>query len=350
MDQTELMRTRVVLHDDRVSHVSSMDFPHTFPGLDLSWDLAEFKKRFKIVIGHINRDSMEFDMIGVDASIANALRRILIAEVPTMAIENVYIMNNTSVMHDEILAQRLGLIPILADPRQFDYREGAKDPPTDLNTLVFRLHVKCTKNPHALPTEVDPTQKYINSEVLSSHLVWEAQGDQAEKYADNPIGPAYDNILITKMRPGQEIEAELHCQKGIGKEHAKWSPVATASYRLLPDIQILQPIKGEDAEKFKRCFPEGTIDVVRNSKGEKEVRVVNPRKDTASREVLRHKEFNDKVRLTRVRDHFIYSIESTGALPPQVLFEESTKVLLTKCLNLKQALLEMGLAPSAMSE
>ncbi|KAH6562857.1 hypothetical protein BASA83_008904 [Batrachochytrium salamandrivorans] len=345
MDPLELKRTRVVLLEDNIKNVSSMDFPHTFPGMDFSWDLDLFKKNFDIIIDYLSKDTMEFDIIGVDASISNALRRILIGEVATMAIENVYIMNNTGVMHDEILAQRLGLIPINADPRLFDFREGADDPPTDLNTLVFRLKVKCTRNPHASASEINPTNKYIDSEVLSRHLVWEPQGDQVEKFQDNGIRPYYDEILITKLRPGQEIEAELHCQKGIGKEHAKWSPVATASYRLLPEIQILKPITGEDAEKFKKCFPEGTVKVVMKD-GVKHAEIANPRKDTASREVLRHAEFIDKVLLTRVRDHFIFSIESTGALAPQLLFQEASQILIEKCLNVKQALIAMGLPPS----
>ncbi len=58
-------------------------------------------------------------MIGIDASIANAFRRILLAEIPTMAIEKVYINNNTSVIQDEVLAHRLGLIPLKADPTKF---------------------------------------------------------------------------------------------------------------------------------------------------------------------------------------------------------------------------------------
>lgn len=62
---------------------------------------------------------MSFDLKGVDAPIANALRRIMIAEVPTMAIHKVYIYQNTSIIADEVLAHRLGLIPILADPRLF---------------------------------------------------------------------------------------------------------------------------------------------------------------------------------------------------------------------------------------
>ncbi len=72
--------------------------------------------------------------------------------------------------------------------------------------------------------------------VYSGDLVWEPQGDQAEKYGDKGPKPIIDDILLLKLRPGQvcirllgnikkEIHAELHCQKGIGKEHAKWSPV-----------------------------------------------------------------------------------------------------------------------------
>jgi DNA-directed RNA polymerase I and III subunit RPAC1 len=113
---------------------------------------------------------MEFDLIGVDASVANALRRLMIAEVPTMAIENVYMYNNTSVMHDEILSHRLGLIPILADAREFEIKQKQgiifllkKDSPTDLNTLVFKLQMDCTLNPNAPGTSVNPKEKYINS-------------------------------------------------------------------------------------------------------------------------------------------------------------------------------------------
>ncbi|KAI8917598.1 DNA-directed RNA polymerase [Powellomyces hirtus] len=336
------MRTRVVLHADRVAHPSSMEFPGNFPGEDLSWNLEEFKKNFRIVVGFIGKDDMEFDMIGVDAAIANAFRRILIGEVPTMAIEKVFVLNNTSIMHDEILAQRLGLIPIKADPRLFTFRRGANDDPTDLNTLVFKLRVQCTKNPDALPSAVHPADKYINSNVLSSHLQWDPQGEQVERFANDPCRPVIDDILITKMRPGQEIDVELHCQKGIGKEHAKWSPVATASYRLLPDIQILKPITGESAKRFQKCFPPGVVAVKPNAAGQLEATIANPRKDTVSREVLRHAEFEDKVRLTRVRDHFIFSIESTGILPPQELFVEAAKILINKCNVVKAALHASG--------
>lgn len=46
-----------------------------------------------------------------------------------------------------------------------------------------------------------------------------------------------------------------------GKDHAKFSPVATASYRLLPEITLLQTIEGEQAERLKRCFSPGVIEL-----------------------------------------------------------------------------------------
>jgi DNA-directed RNA polymerase I and III subunit RPAC1 len=107
----------------------------------------------------------------------------------------------------------------------------------------------------------------MDSNVFSGHLEWEPQGEQSERFAHNPICPVDTDILITKLRPGQYIDCELHCEKGIGREHAKWSPVATASYRLMPEITILKPITGKDAYKFQSCFPKGVIEVVKDKKG-----------------------------------------------------------------------------------
>ena len=76
--------------------------------------------------------------------------------------------------------------------------------------------------------------------------------------------------------------------------------VGTASYRLLPKIEILEEISGEDAKKFQQCFPKGTIDIV-----DGKAVVKNMRKETGSREALRHKEFENKVRIGRVRNHFL---------------------------------------------
>merc|ERR1712093_311669 len=84
-------------------------------------------------------------MVGADPAIANALRRIMIAEVPTMAIDQVFIVKNTSLIQDEVIAHRLGLVPILADPTKFDFR-GRKSNSNEKNTIVFRMAVVFAKN------------------------------------------------------------------------------------------------------------------------------------------------------------------------------------------------------------
>ncbi len=234
---------------------------------------------------------------------------------------------------------------------------------------MFKLNVKCTINPNASPDEKDPNIKYINSQgtltisvsffyssihslrlklmlnpdaVTSGHLVWVPAGEQSEKFKNDPIRPVHDDILLAKLRPGQELEMELHCTKGIGQDHAKFSPVATASYRLLPEIILKKDVIGDLAEKLKDCFPEGVISVVREN-GVKKARVLNPRKDTVSREVLRHKEFEDIVKLTRVRDHFIFNIEATGVISPQDLFRQAIKVLIEKARIVRQALARVAM-------
>lgn len=169
--------------------------------------------------------------------------------------------------------------------------------------------------------------------VLSGDFEWDPKGTQAETWKDDPPRPVHKDILLAKLRPGQMVKLEMHCVKGIGKDHAKFSPVCTASYRLLPHIDIPNPaaIKEEEIPKFVQCFPEGVIGVRKHKdSGREEVYVKNARKDTVSREVLRHPEFEGKVKLGRIRDHFLFDIESTGAVKPEVLLPNAISVLLEK--------------------
>ncbi|XP_013912579.1 PREDICTED: DNA-directed RNA polymerases I and III subunit RPAC1 [Thamnophis sirtalis] len=324
----EEMRTRVVLGEFGVRNVHTTDFPGNYSGYDDAWDKQRFEKNFRVDMIHMDESTLEFDMVGIDAAIANAFRRILLAEVPTMAVEKVFIYNNTSIVQDEILAHRLGLIPICADPRLFEYK-SEEDECDEINTLQFRLKIKCSKNLQAARESSDPNELYINHKVYSKHMEWVPLGSQADNMNAN-FRPVHDDILIAQLRPGQEIDVLMHCVKGIGKDHAKFSPVATASYRLLPEITLLKPVEGEAAERLKKCFSSGVIEI-EEIRGKKVARVANARLDTFSREIFRHDDLKNLVHLARVRDHYIFSVESTGILPPDVLVSEAIKVLMGKC-------------------
>ncbi|XP_062375973.1 DNA-directed RNA polymerases I and III subunit RPAC1 [Sardina pilchardus] len=330
MSNVDEIRNRVILGEFGVRNVHTTDYPGNYPGYDDTWNFQKFKKNFRIDIVQMDENTMEFDMVGIDASIANAFRRILLAEIPTMAVEKVFIYNNTSIIQDEILAHRLGLIPIKADPRLFEYRNAGDEEGTEIDTIQLQLKVKCTMNPRAAKDSADPRELYLNHMVYSKDMKWMPIGNQADVFAEAGIGPVYGDILLAQLRPGQELDIVMHCVKGVGKDHAKFSPVATASYRLLPEITLLQPVEGEKAERLKRCFTPGVIEV-ENKDGKQVARVANSRQDTCSREVLRHDDLKDLVKLGRVRDHFIFSVESTGILPPDVLVSEAINVLLAKC-------------------
>ena len=183
-------------------------------------------------------------------------------------------------------------------------------------------------NPKAPADAKLADEKYINSNVYSRHLKWIPLGNQAETLKE--VKTCQDDILIMKLRPGQEIQMRLHCVKGIGKDHAKFSPVSVASYRMMPAITLLEPIKGPLAKKLQECFTEGVIGI-KVVDGEEVAFVADARADTQTREVLRHKELRDRVELSRVPNHFIFTVESTGVLPAADIFAESVKILMGKC-------------------
>nr|XP_018625355.1 DNA-directed RNA polymerases I and III subunit rpac1 isoform X2 [Nicotiana tomentosiformis] len=281
----ELQRTRVMCDFLAPTNTQNIQYSGAYAsmGVDNSVRFEQFRNNFKVEVVTLDEDELEFDMIGIDPSLANAFRRILIAEVPTMAIEKVLIANNTSIIQDEVLAHRLGLIPIKIDPRLFEYM-SENDVPNEKNTIVFKLHALCEKGGERL-------------RVLSSELKWLPNGsefilgtesqasnssakpktytsfscsqDSLPEFSNDPIAPRDADIIIAKLGPGQEIELEVHAVKGMGKTHAKWSPVATAWYRMLPEVVLLRDIEDDEAEELVKKCPVKVFDIEDIGKGKK---------------------------------------------------------------------------------
>lgn len=123
------------------------------------------------------------------------------------------------------------------------------------------------------------------------------------------------------------MNLKLLAIKGIGKDHAKFSPISLASYRLLPEIKLLRNISGKDALLLQKCFTKGVIEIDKGGVAY----VKEARYDNCSRNIYRYPELADSVLLTRVRNHFIFNIESLGAYLPGDIFIESVKILKKKC-------------------
>ncbi|EDW77592.1 uncharacterized protein Dwil_GK24584 [Drosophila willistoni] len=302
--------------------------PQDYGLADEVFNIDIFKQKLKVTIVRNDEEGLEFDLIGVYPAIANAFRRLMLSEVPSMAIEKVYIYNNTSIIQDEVLAHRMGLLPLKADPRLFTYRtEESPENGTEQDTLEYELKVKCTRRKDASKDQSTFDEIYKNHKVFSGHLKWLPKGKQGQIYTESSVGCIHEDILIAQLRPGHEMDLRLIAVKGLGKDHAKFSPVATAYYRLLPLIKLNREVSGKDAYLLQSCFSPGVIGIDENENAY----VKDARYDSGSRNVYRYSHLADAVTLARVRDHYIFTVESVGALKPEVIFIEAVKVLKKKC-------------------
>ncbi|HEY5630556.1 MAG TPA: DNA-directed RNA polymerase subunit D [Nitrososphaeraceae archaeon] len=136
----------------------------------------------------------------------NAIRRLAISEVPTLAIDDVVILENSSVMHDEALAHRLGLVPLRTQLDRFVMPEDCDCKST----------LGCSKCRVLLMLDSEATEK--TKIVTSGELLSE----------DELVQPVSKEIPIVALAPTQKVKFEAYARMGIGKSHAKWQPTSAA--------------------------------------------------------------------------------------------------------------------------
>lgn len=291
--------------------------------------LEYLSKNLSIKVIESDDEKIIFDLIGVDASIANSLRRIMLAEVPTIAFETVWMMDNTTVIQDEVLSHRIGMIPIKADASLFE--DAPQDPSKqslDTNTLVFKCHVDFKSQESGAVYRGKDGEPHT---VYSRDIKFSPVGRQAEQHPEGSIGMVHDDIIVAKMLKTDRLKFDAYAHKGIGKDHAKYSPVATAAYRLLPDIKFGKPVTGVLATELKNMCPMDVFDV-EDLAGTMTATAARPRNCTMCRECIRKEGWQDgsRVQLFRKADHFIFSVETAGAMEPAEIVRQAIKILKQK--------------------
>ena len=136
----------------------------------------------------------------------NAIRRLSISEIPTLAIDDVVILENSSVMHDEAIAHRLGLIPLRTDLDRFVM-------PHDCDC---KSTLGCSKCRVLLVLDSEATEK--TKVVTSGEILSE----------DEFVKPVSKDIPIIVLAPSQKLKFEAYARLGVGKDHAKWQPTSAA--------------------------------------------------------------------------------------------------------------------------
>ena len=156
----------------------------------------------------ISKDSQKIalKLKGVPLQYSNALRRVCLNGVPVFAIDTVDIIENTSVLPDEGLAHRLGLIPIKTDLSRFN--EPSKcDCQSETGCSNCKVMLVLDSG------ESDETKTVLSNELSSE---------------DDSIRPISDKIPVVQLAPGQRIKVECYARLGRGTEHAKWNSANVA--------------------------------------------------------------------------------------------------------------------------
>ncbi|MHA1267661.1 MAG: DNA-directed RNA polymerase subunit D [Candidatus Helarchaeota archaeon] len=245
----------------------------------------------------------------IDASFANSLRRTMIAEVPAFAIEDVWIVENNSPLYDEIIAHRLGLIPLK----------------TDLERYVLPNECEC-EGEGCAQCQVAFT---INKEAMEGPVTVYAEDLKPEVEDIIPINP---KIPIVELSRGQRIVLEAYAKLGIGEEHAKWQPVATVAYKYLPLIKI----DYENCEKCEKCIDACPRHIL--SFKNDQIQISNPMNCNFCHsceevcEVMPVKAIQVKWNPTT----FIFTIESSGALPPEIIVRKACEILKKKITSFEE--------------
>ncbi len=230
---------------------------------------------------------LKFVIEGIDFAFANALRRTMFGEIPIMAIEEVYFEENTSGLFDEVIAHRLGLIPLTFDSKMFRLKEdckcGGKGCANCEVTFIIEKEGPCIVNAGDMKSD--------GASVLDL------------------------NIPIVELLEKQKLKFSATAQLGFGKEHVKWQ-AAVVGYQNFPIVRV-NPEKADNV----------IVDVCPTHVFEK--RDGKPRVAKEANCILCMKcvEVSDGVTVKADENSFIFTVESVSGLKPEEIVSSALDVL-----------------------
>ncbi len=235
---------------------------------------------------------------GVCPQLVNALRRVLISDVPCLAIDEVVILDNTSVMFDEVLAHRLALIPLKTDLKKFPKIEECEEGIADQSQCSTRLTLQVEAR--------EPTIVY--SRDLKSD--------------DPDVEPVYPDIPIVKLSKGQRIVLEAIAKLGRARNHVKWQ-ACIAAYYYYPKIDILNR---NDRKCYELCS-QICEDALEWDNG---MSVKDVEKCTFSRWKTCEQVCEGSIEVHWEKNKYVFWVESFGNLSMRDLIEEAFRILRRK--------------------
>ncbi|MCE4600730.1 MAG: DNA-directed RNA polymerase subunit D [Desulfurococcales archaeon] len=252
--------------------------------------------------------------------LVNALRRLSLSDVPSLAVDFVYVYDNSSSVFDEILAHRLGMLVFESD-EALD-KLGSPEACKDSNEEDEKCYVKLVLN-----TGVDEGEKqgrFVTASEISVN--------------SNFTRILYPETPLLYLIPGQRVHVVAYARLGRGKEHAKWSPASAATLQYMPRISFNGKKASEKCLKCLEAYPEvveklkeggeGTIEIMENI-------------NTSGLVYCADTDCSGAIEVEYDESRLILTIESTGALKPERIVLESVKALEARARRLIERLEEV---------
>jgi len=241
---------------------------------------GECKMEIRILDYDKEKGKLVFLLKDSNPVFANTLRRLMIDEVPTMAIEDVEFSKNNTILYDEIVAHRLGLVPLKTDLKSYNLPEECKCEGKGCNRCQLKLVLKTSKQ---------------SGYVYASEI----------KSKDPAVKPVFGDMPIVKLLKGQALELEATAVLGKGKSHVKWQP-CHAYYKYKPIIEITGDVKN----------PEAIIEADHNNIFELKDKKLTVNKDKVLDCDLSidFSQIDKNVKVSASDTEFVFTIESFGQL------------------------------------
>ncbi len=258
------------------------------------------------VLEKSNRN-LTFVVEGISVDMANAIRRIILSEIPVMAIDEVIILKNDSPLYDEIISHRLGMIPLT----------------TDLET--YKLPRDCSCGGYGCPIcQVSLTCEVTNTsnapiEIYSKDL----------NSNDPKIIPVDSNIPIVKIDKNDKVIIEAYAVLGIAKEHVKWQAISNIFYRFYPQIDFddSKCTKCPDKCLVSRMCPERLYDF---SNKKIPILLEDYWKTCTLCNSCEKDCLEAAIKVGWKENTYIFSIESDGVLPFDTIIKKTFEIFLEK--------------------
>lgn len=244
----------------------------------------------------------------------NAIRRLVLSDVPTMAVDFVYFYDNNTDVYDEMIAHRLGLAAFTSEAAIQKY------------------------SPPEICSEMEPPNPNCFVELVLDYSVEEGKAGgyvkaKDVKVSDPEVKPVHPETPITYVAEGQRLHFVAYARLGRGKEHAKWSPATISALTYTPVVKYSASKVKKECRECISAYPEILEALGKGGKGE--VRLYG--RNTSALRYCVETSCSGALSVEYDEEALQYTLETTGTLSPLRTVLEATKVLENKVKRLRES-------------